>query len=146
MATDPEHPEATRRNNYRYIFTGKHHGGGSSTDARWLPDLSRDAEFSVFDNADWFEVCDEGGWLYSVLSDGDELRDLGTWAQQVAEFPFARAGTPWHGYPVWAVNQAAPDNRGGDKMKPAKAVFSRMEEVGLITERQRKRLWKGQHA
>jgi len=108
--------------------------------------LSPDSEFAVFDDADWFEVTDDGGWLYCVLRDGEELLDLGTWAQQIAEFPFSREGQPWHGYPIWSVNHDAPENRSGEKMRPAKAVFSRLEAVGLITARQRKRLWRGDHA
>lgn len=144
--TDPEHPEPTRRNRYRYLFSNKHHGAGSSSDARWQEDLSGDEEFSIFDNADWFEIVDESGWLYGVLSEAGELRVLGTWNQQIAEFPLAREGTPWHGYPIWAVNHAAPDNRKGVKMRPSKQVFMSLEAAGLITGRQRKRLWKGDHA
>jgi hypothetical protein len=59
------------------------------------------------------------------------LRDLGTWGQQIAEFPSAKAGIPWHGYPIWAVNQEAPDNRKGEKMRPAKQVFEKLEAPGL---------------
>ncbi len=146
MGSDPEHSEPTRRSKYRYLFSPKHHGGGSPTDARWVEDLSRNDEFYVFDEADWHEVADGGGWLYCVLNEAGELRDLGTWDQQVAEFPYAREGVPWHGYPIWAVNHTAPENRNGENMRPAKAIFARLEEVGLITARQRKRLWKGKHA
>jgi hypothetical protein len=92
------------------------------------------------------ELSDKDGRLYGVLRDAEgELRDLGTWQQQVAEFPPANEGVPWHGYPIWAVNDAAPANRSGEKVRPAKTVFARMEQVGLITARQRKRLYKGDH-
>ncbi len=81
-----------------------------------------------------------------VLPDSaGNLRDLGTWQQQVAEFPFANPVVPWHGYPIWAVSELAPPNRSGQKMRPAKTVFAKMQEVGLITRRQRKRLFKGDH-
>jgi hypothetical protein len=146
MASDPEHTEVTRRNGYRYIFTGKHHGGGSPSDARWRESISRDEEFAVFDNADWHEIGDEDGWLYCVWQVDAELSDLGTWGQQVAEFPSTKEGVPWHGYPIWAVNHEAPENRKGEKMRPAKQVFVKLERAGLITARQRKRLWKGDHA
>lgn len=146
MATDHEHPEVTRRSEYRYLFTAKHHGAGSPTDARWLGIITDDEEFGVFDEADWHEVTDTEGWLFGVFPEDGELRDLGTWSQQVATFPRAREGQPWHGFPQWALNDAAPDNRKGEKMRPEKQVFQKLESVGLITARQRKRLWKGDHA
>jgi hypothetical protein len=147
MATDPEHPTPTRRSGYRYIFLGKHHGGGSSIDACWSNEVSRDEEFFVFDEADNFEIADEGDRMYGVLRDSDgELRDLGTWQQQMAEFPHASEGVPWHGYPIWAVNDDAPPNAAGQKVRPAKRVFLKMDVAGLITRRQRKRLFKGDHA
>jgi hypothetical protein len=147
MADDPIHPEPTRKSGYRYTFTGKHHGGGSPGDARWNPDLSKDQEFSVFDDADFFAIADKDGWMYGVLGAGNgELLDLGTWQQQIAEFPQSNAGIPWHGYPIWAVNNGAPDNRRGEKMRPRKEVFDKLEQAGLITKQQRKRLYKGSHA
>ena len=146
MATEVEHTARTHRSEYRYIFTAKHHGGGASGDARWPEEVSHDEEFSVFDVADLFVTCDERGWLYGVLPDTEgELRDLGTWQQQMAEFPWADEGVPWHGYPIWAVNELAPPNRADQRMRPSKDVFRRMEQAGLITARQRKRLYKGDH-
>jgi len=145
--SDPIHPEQTRKRHYSYQFTAKHHGGGCAEDARWAEDLSRDEEFSVFDEADANDVLDEAGRFFGVLRDTDgELRYLGTWQQQVAEFPRANGGTPWHGYPSWAVNDVAPNNRSSQKVRPARIVFERMERAGLITRRQRKRLYKGDHA
>ncbi len=144
---DPIHSEQTRKHRYSYQFTAKHHGGGTADDACWSKDVSRAEEFSVFDEADYCDIFDEDGRLYGVLrkSDGD-LRDLGTWHQQVAEFPRANEGVAWHGYPIWSVNELAPPNRAGEKFRPAKEVFRKMERAGLITARQRKRLYKGDHA
>ena len=144
MASEPEHPQVTRRSKYRYCFVSKHHGGGSSGDATWT--ATQDEEFSVFDTADFLEVCDDDGWYYGVLPIDGELRDIGTWAQQMAEFPKASLGSPWHGYPIWAVNDDAPENRSSEKMRPSKTIFEKMEKVGLISKQQRKRLWKGDHA
>jgi hypothetical protein len=147
MATDPEHPTQSRRSKYRYIFYGKHHGGGSAGDAKWADDVTRGEEFSVFDQADFFDISDDRGHLFGVLRDNKgELRDLGTWQQQVAEFPKAADSCPWHGYPIWAVNALAPSNRVDQKMRPAKDVFQKMERASLITKQQRKRLMKGDHA
>lgn len=147
MPSDPIHPVKTRRSQYEYLFASKHHGGGTSDDARWQDDVTRDEEFSVFDEADFHDISDSDGRLYGVLRSQDGvLRDLGTWQQQVAEFPRANEGVPWHGYPIWAVNQEAPANRSSQQMRPARGVFQKMEDAKLITKRERKRLFKGKHA
>jgi hypothetical protein len=142
--SDAEHAQPTHRSRYRYVFTAKHHGGGPKDAAQWS--VSLDEEFCVFDRADLHELIDDRGWLYGVLPDGDgKLRELGTWKQQIAEFPAAADGQPWHGYPLWPLNDLGPENRRGEKLRPSKAVFLRMEHVGLISRRDRKRLFKGDH-
>jgi hypothetical protein len=144
--SDPIHSEQTRKRRYSYQFTGKHHGAGKADDARWAEEVSRVEEFSVFDDADCHDILDEDGRFYGVLRDADgKLRDLGAWQQQIAEFPPANEGVPWHGYPLWAVNELAPPNRARQQMRPAREVFEKMERAGLITARQRKRLYKGDH-
>jgi hypothetical protein len=82
---DAEHPTRTRRSQYRYLFTARHHGGDKSA-AMWLHEIDRDSEFAIFDVADFQEVADSRGWLYGVLQDGDDLREIGTCDEQVAEF------------------------------------------------------------
>src|SRR3954467_15337973 len=90
------HPTPTQRSGLQYQFTPKHHGG-DKTASRWREELTREAEFGVFDLADMREVADERGCLYGVLRDGSGLLVyLGTWTQQIAEFPFARPGEIWH--------------------------------------------------
>ncbi len=143
---DPIYPDPSRRNGYLYFFYGKHHGGGGADDARWSLDLSQPEEFMVFDTADFHNISDDRGWLYGILRSADgSLRDLGTRQQQVAEFPRADEGIPWHGYPSWPLGQAAPPRRRGEKFRPSKEVFESMQAAGLITERERKRLYKGRH-
>ncbi len=88
MSDEPEHPTPTARSGYRYVFTSKHHGGGASGDSRWA--ITQDEEFSVFDTADQHAIADSDGRLYGVLRQGGGLADLGTWFQQVAEFPWRR--------------------------------------------------------
>jgi hypothetical protein len=141
------HPEATRRSGYRYQFYNKHHGRGSLDAAQWLPALSREEEFAVFDTADMNELSDERGWFYGIRprNESGDIPDLGTWGQQLAEFPFARPNEAWHGYPLWPLVEEGPQNRGGEQSRPAKRVFDRMEAVGLLTHRERKRLYKGDH-
>lgn len=142
----PEHPALTRRSRYRYLFHSKHHGRGPRDAARWSLDLSRDEEFGIFDAADAHELTDERGNLFGLrLGPDGEVLDLGTRSQLVAEFPHARPNQPWHGYPLWPLGTAGPPNRGGQQARPSKAVFDRMEAEGLLTARDRKRLYKGEH-
>jgi hypothetical protein len=140
------HPQPTRTRAYRYQFTAKHHGADARA-AQWLPSLSLEEEFRVFDEAVFRDIIDEVDRYYGVLQGVDgELRDLGTWQQQIAEFPRANEGVPWHGYPIWAVNQEAPSNRSGTQVRPAKEVFAKLQRAGMISVQQRKRLYKGNHA
>ena len=143
----PIHPVATRVSGYRYQFYDKHHGRGAPDVARWLPEMSQDEEFAVFDTADANGISDERGWLYGVRprDDDGEIPDLGTWGQQVAEFPYARPNETWHGYPLWPLVEAGPENRKGEKSRPSKGVFLRMEAARMLTPRERKRLQKGDH-
>lgn len=135
----------TERSRYGYEFTPKHHGAVPGA-AQWLPSLSYDDEFQVFNVADREDLSDGRGWLYGVRKVADELLDLGTWCQQVAEFPSASAGQAWHGYPIWSVSELAPGNRRGHRMRPDRTVFDKMEAAGMLTKRQRRRLLKGDHA
>jgi len=140
------HVEPTQRNRYQYQFTPKHHGTDVDA-AQWLPELSLEEEFVVFDTADQHELTDEVGNLYGVqtLPEGG-LRIIGTWHQQLAEFPLARADEAWHGYPLYPLKELGPENRRGQKLRPRKSVFDKLLRARLITERQRKRLLKGDYA
>lgn len=141
----PIHPMPTR-NGKRYLFYDKHHGRGGPDAAQWLPTISHDEEFAVFETADFHELSDDRGWLYGVrVGSGGEVLDLGTRGQRMAAFPFARPDEVWHGYPLWALDEAGPANRRGEKHRPSRDVFRRMEEANLLTARDRKRLWKGVH-
>jgi hypothetical protein len=142
----------TARRGLSYVFTPKHHGA-SQNNACWLTDLSLDEEFAIFDRADGIvvqnpdednrQVADENGNLYGYapLPDGS-LRVIGTWHQQLAEFPVQEVGA-WHGYPIWPINSDAPQNLHGQKCRPDAKVFDRMLQLGDITRGQRKRLKKG---
>ena|SRR5487761_518789 len=145
LASIVVHPNVTEESKYQYQFTPKHHGAVADA-AQWLPSLSLDEEFEVFNAADRESICDDRGWLYGVRQAGHELLDLGTWSQQIAEFPAATARQAWHGYPIWPVNEFAPENRRSHKMKPDRAVFEKLEAAGMLTKPQRRRLLKGDHA
>jgi hypothetical protein len=140
------HPDPTQRSGHRYLFYEKHHGRGGPDAAQWLPDLSRDDEFAVFNAADLHDISDERNWLYGVRIDADgKVLFLGTAGQQIAEFPFARPNEPWHGYPHWPLKDAGPENRRGEKLRPSKSVFLKLEAANLLTTRDRKRLFRRKH-
>lgn len=149
----PYHHQTVRRA-LTYEFTPKHHGE-SATASCWLTVLPLVEEFEIFDRADGImvaapadnrQVSDAAGNIYGyeVLVEGSQhLREIGTWDQQMAEFPVQRAGSNWHGYPIWSVGPLAPQNYQGQRCRPAPEVFDRMVQIGDITTAQRKRLKKG---
>ena len=69
----------------------------------------------------------------------------GYYHEQIAKFPFASEGSPWHGYPMRALGEGSPSNRRSQKNQPGKEVFDKMIVAGLITKRMRTRLMKGDH-
>ena len=141
------HPIPTRKYEYRYLFSDKHHGRGGFKAAQWLPALSDDEEFSVFDEAVFHGISDQYGRLYGVrITTNQKVLYVGTLGQQIAEFPHARPGEPWHGYPLWPLKEAGPANMQGENRRPLKEVFQKMEERIKLKARDRKRLWKGNHA
>lgn len=108
------------------------------TAAQWLPSLTLNEEFAVFDGADANTISDEQGNPYGAERIGAEgLRELGTSGEQVAKFPVAAPNQAWHGYPAWPLT--------GRNRSPGKAVFEQMEQRGLINKRGRKRLGKSEN-
>ena len=137
------HPQTTRRRHLSYMFHPKHHGGDSRA-SRWCSDVKDAEEFSVFDLGDFHDIADERANLFGVLRGSDGfLRMIGLWNEQIGEFPFARPGENWHGYPCWSLNEMAPQNRRNPNLKPGRIVFDKLLERGLITEQERKRLING---
>jgi hypothetical protein len=142
----PIHPVRTVRSGYHYQFYDKHHGQDRHA-AQWLPEITRQEEFAIFEAADSNDISDERGWLYGIRprDDANNIQELGTWGQQLAEFPFARRNETWHGYPLWPLIEMGPENRRGEKLRPAKVVFFRLEGAGMLSPQERKRLNKGRH-
>lgn len=149
------HPVATKRRGLVYVFTPKHHGASPNSSC-WAADLSFDEEFAIFDRADGIivedriamderQVADADGNLYGYekLENGS-LRELGTWHQQLTEFPHQTEGSEWHGYPIYPTSPLAPPRYQGQKCRPATEVFDRMVQIGDITPGQRKKLKKGE--
>jgi hypothetical protein len=142
-----EYPEATQRSGYRYFFFAKHHGGDTRA-AMWLTSISREVEFSIFDHGDLRDIADNRGWIYGVLLDDEgDLREIGTWEEQVAEFrPGVSLADPWHGYPQWPVDKLGPANRRRQQSCPDRVVFDLMVAAAMIDRIQRKRLLSGRNA
>jgi hypothetical protein len=123
VETGPLHPVPTRRSGYRYFFYVKHHGRGGAGDAQWSDDLSPQEEFGVFDLADEHDLSDQQGNLFGLhIGRAGKILMLGTWKQQVAKFPRAHPGQPWHGYPLWPVEDG-PSQRRGHELRPQDVVF-----------------------
>jgi len=57
---------------HTYTFTDKHHGHPKGDHACWLPSISRDVEFSLFQGAEEGEFSDEKENLYNVHRKGEE--------------------------------------------------------------------------
>lgn len=137
----PEHASRTRRSGYRYFFYAKHHATGPSRHAQWLPDLGREDEFSVFNIADEFNLSNSQGDLFGLLvRPGGSVEILGTRDEQVAEFPVTPRNQAWHGYPLWPIRRHDDAPR---KSRPPADALRKMEESGIIDEKQRSRLARG---
>jgi hypothetical protein len=138
------HSERTALSGHTYCFTPKHHGAGSKSDSRWLPDLSRDQEFEVFDMADNNQLADSDGNLYGLrirqVGEERELVKLGTSHEQIARFWAEEQQRHWHGHPLWPIQARDSPNRKKQDYCPPKEVFDRMVARGLITAGQAKRL------
>jgi hypothetical protein len=139
------HAERTRKEK-SYFFYIKHHRPEDQSNSQWSPEVTQAEEFAIFDDADWHDFLDERQWLYGIQRVSEsQVRTLGTWGQQMAEFPHARENESWHGYPLWPLRVQGPENRRGDVGRPSRAVFLRMEAVGRLTPAERKRLFGGKH-
>ena len=143
----PLHPRRSERSHHQYFFYDKHHKAGYSEDAQWLPEMTHDEEFAVFDLADLHEISNEKGNLYGLHLSPErrKILMLGTREEQVAEFPLPQGDHPWHGYPAWPIMRLDRDKKERKYPAPRDAL-EKMKDEGLITENQRKRLASGKHA
>jgi hypothetical protein len=141
----PLHPPRTIRSRYEYFFYEKHHKGGYSEDGQWLPGMSQQEEFAVFDLADQHDLSNTKGDLFGLhLSQAREVLELGMRGEQVAKFPVTEEGHPWHGYPAWPIMKLDHDE-ATRKYPPPVEALAKMKRVGLLSEPQRKRLARGKH-
>lgn len=138
------HPVSSTPSGYGYEFTPKHHGADPKA-AQWLPALTLDEEFSVFDMADQHNFVASCGTLYGLLTAGGVVRTIGVWGEQLAEFPVASPGSNWHGYPVYPLVDFGPPKKRGQAGRPEKKVLDEMLGKEVIAKPAHKRLMKGDH-
>ena len=133
----PVHPKVTDNSGYGYFFYTKHHAVGKSSDAQWLPTISHDEEFAVFNLADILTLANRNGDLFGLRRDEQgKILYVGTGDEQIAEFPFARENELWHGIPMWPILE------GNDRKRTVvpRQALHRMVEVGLLTKSKMGRL------
>jgi hypothetical protein len=139
----PLHDERTRRSGYQYFFYDKHHNPHNRNDAQWLPELSHEEEFEIFNLADVHEISGTNGDLFGLRrSPQGKVLPLGTEKQQVAKFPWTHEGRAWHGYPLWPIKRGDEDRT---RLPAPQDALRRMEEIGWLDSNQRRRIGGGKH-
>jgi hypothetical protein len=134
-------PFPTVPHGHKYYFSAKHHGAGSATDARWHPDITRQEEFSIFQLAARLGLRDSQGNLYNVMRRADGgIRELGVCYEQLARFWKPVASERWQGHPLCPVVTESGTNRGMQINRPDKAVFDKLVERRMLSERDSHRL------
>jgi hypothetical protein len=143
----------------RHLFVHETAGGVGSTltyasnrdptstdELRWSPAVSAVEEDAVFWVARSHDISDGEGRVYGVLrSAGGVIHDLGVWHQQFAMFSQNRPDLPWAGHPVWPLHQEVLAGRLPQRALPPIEPLHKMNRVGLLTTRERKRLARGNH-
>lgn len=133
------HPVPTKKSKYRYFFYVKHHAAEDHENSQWA-NVTPEEEFSIFDSADENDIFVETGSdrnYFGILVNLNSLRvqTIGTKGQQVAKFPHSRSNTPWHGFPLFPI-----DNDSSRKNIVPREAIDRMVEVGMITAQKASRL------
>jgi hypothetical protein len=138
------HPVKTLRGR-TLKFTDKHHHCGKSDHGCWRKSITRDIEFSLFQDAETGDYSDDDGNLYNVHKKGEEFIEIGTRHELLAIFWNPKSPVEWHGHPIWPIKTKDPLNRKNEEYKPSKAVMQRMVKQGRISERDADRMRRGEH-
>ena len=141
------HPIRTSPKGYQYFFHPKHHVPRQGDHSCWLPTISRDVEFSIFESAVRLDLGDEDGNLYNVERDEeDSLMTLGHESEQIAFFWKPRSEMEWHGYPLWPLITRQSNPRVKQMNRPSDSVFEMLVQTGRLTIKESLRLKKGRDA
>jgi len=138
------HPVKTLKG-HTYKFTDKHHNCSKSEHACWLPTITRDSEFSLFQGAETGDYSDDRGHLYNVHRDGEEYIEIGTRHELLAIFWNPHSAAEWHGHPRWPIKTREAFNRKNQGYEPPKAVMQKMVDKGRISQRDADRILRGDH-
>ncbi len=138
------HPVKTIRGR-TYKFTDKHHNCSKGEHACWLRCITRDIEFSLFQDAETGDYSDDRGHLYNVHKNGEEYIEIGTRHELLAIFWNPHSAAEWHGHPRWPVKVREAFNRSNQEYAPPKSVMRKMVEDGRISERDADRILRGDH-
>jgi len=129
----------------RYQFYKSHHGQGTPDDAQWLKEIGYREEFGIFSESDQKCISDQHGNLFGIKHKHKIVLELGTRGERIAKFWCPSEGSPWHGFPLYPLKRNVPENRKGYGCRPPKDVFLRMQSCGLVSERDRIRLYRGDY-
>ena len=138
------HPIKTTRGR-PYRFTDKHHAHPKGDHACWLPSISRDVEFSLFQGAEAGDFGDERGNLYNVHRDNEEYLEIGTRHELIAIFWNPHSVAEWHGHPLWPIKVRGAMNRKNQAYAPPRMPLQRMADSNRISRRDADRLLRGDY-
>jgi hypothetical protein len=126
-------------------FTDKHHHCRNSDHGCWRKEITRDIEFSLFQDAETGDYSDDRENLYNVHKNGDEFIEIGTKRELLAIFWNPHSAAEWHGHPLWPVKTREPFNRKNEDYKPSKAVMQKMVDHRRMSQRDADRILRGDH-
>jgi hypothetical protein len=130
---------------HTYKFTDKHRNCSKGDHGCWLKEITRDIEFSLFQDAETGDHCDDQGNLYNVHKNGDEFVEIGTKHELLAIFWKPRPPSEWHGHPRWPIRTRDGFNRSTQGYQPSRSVMQKMVDRGRMSQRDADRILRGDH-
>lgn len=128
-----------------YKFHPKHHLPEKGDHSCWAATINRDTEFGMFQEAETYEFSDSKGHLYNILKEGKDYVEIGTRSEIVARFCNPHSNSDWHGYPLWPIKIREQLNRKSEPYSPPSDTLQKMVDKQMMTERDRKRILRGDY-
>ena len=94
-----------------YKFTDKHHHCSKSDHGCWLNEITRDIEFSLFQDPKLAITAMKKRISYNVHKNGEEFIEIGTRHEFLAIFWNPQSAAEWHGHPLWPIKTREALNR-----------------------------------
>jgi hypothetical protein len=120
-------PAYLSRNDHRHWSTDRRN--------KWAKTCPPATEHAIFTDAYTNDWRDQRPHLWGLL---EGLPAIGADGERLAKFPATRGNTPWHGYPVSAL-----DHNRQVEHTPQPALVRRWIDAGLVTEPQGARIRRG---